>query len=286
MFIWFLLNEFILSVAEVLNQLNQSPNQRALLRNQRGLPSSASNAQTNSNSSATSSALSILNAVAAAAVNGRSPHPSFLAESQISPTSLHDHHIHSQISSTLNTNSFNGLSQSDYNLSSVSSESSTSSLNYHSDAAAYSAAAAAAAAAVYSQLDNPFSSPYSNINYQPSTSNLTHGSSLKLSSKTAGSQRHNPYNRNASTSSSLSQSLSNNSDNESQSASVNAAAAFLSSLGGAAGYPGNSHQMANSYSAAFYYHPYYTHHYLNNHANSASFSANSIVDLNTNAQKN
>lgn len=275
----------VLSVAEVLNQLNQSPNQRALLRNQRGMPSSASSPSTSSNSNAASSALSILNAVAAAAANGRPSHASFLAEAQISPSSLHEHHLHSQISSPLNANSFNG--QSEYNLSSVSSESSTSSLNYHSDVSAYSAAAAAAAAAaVYSQLDNSFSTAYSPINYQSSPGSLNHGSSLKLSTKAPGSLRHNPYSRNSNNSSSFSsQPLNNSCENDSQNASVNAAAAFLSTLGGAANYPGNT-QMASNYSAAFYYHPYYTHHYLNNHANTANYSANSIVDLNANVQKN
>ena len=65
MFIYF-------SVAEVLNQLNQVPNQRALLRNQRALANSNNNNNVSSpsistnGSSSNSSALSLLNAVAAA----------------------------------------------------------------------------------------------------------------------------------------------------------------------------------------------------------------------------
>ncbi|CAF0746794.1 unnamed protein product [Brachionus calyciflorus] len=279
-------------VAEVLNQLNQSPNQRALLRNQRSLVNSTPNNSSNSNSNAATSALSILNAVAAAAVNGRQSHSSFLAESQISPSSIQEHALHSQMSSPNGT--LNGFAQNDYVLSSASSESSTSSLNYHSDAAAYSAAAAAAAAAaVYSQLDNPFCQAYNPINYQSSSNltnqnyNLGNSSSLKIQSKSSGSQRHNPYSRSSNNNNSSSIS---NTDNESQNASVNAAAAILSTLGGAAAYTSaNNHpSVQNSYSAALYYHPYYTHHYLNNHPNVTNYTSNPIADLNSNlnVQKN
>ena len=275
-----------------MNQLNQPPNQRALLRNQRSIVGTTSNNSGNSNSNAATSALSILNAVAAVA-NGRpSHHSSFLAESQISPSSIQDHHLQSQISSPINNGALNGFGQTDYTLSSASSESSTSSLNYHTDAAAYSAAAAAAAAAaVYSQLDNPFTSAYSS--YQTPSNNQNYGlpnsAGLKISSKVSGSQRHNPYSRNSNNSgSNSSQNLVNSSDNDSQNASVNAAAAFLSTLGGAAAYSSanNPQSMANGYSAALYYHPYYTHHYLNNHSNVANYSTNPIVDLNANIQKN
>ena len=66
-----ILSNFLHSVAEVLNQLNQTNNQRALLRNQRSIPNSASN-----NAAATSSALTLLNAAAvvAAAANSLPSH--------------------------------------------------------------------------------------------------------------------------------------------------------------------------------------------------------------------
>lgn len=61
-------------MAEVLNQLNQAPNQRALLRNQRSImnPSTSSSINsstpsTGTNSVSTSSALSLLHAAAAVA---------------------------------------------------------------------------------------------------------------------------------------------------------------------------------------------------------------------------
>ena len=63
------------SVAEVLNQLNQGPNQRALLRSQRSLVNAAAAANTSTAAAATS-ALTLLNAAAvvAAATNRQSSH--------------------------------------------------------------------------------------------------------------------------------------------------------------------------------------------------------------------
>ena len=54
------------SVAEVLNQLNQTPNQRALLRNQRSLVNAANGNSANA-AVAASSALTLLNAAAVVA---------------------------------------------------------------------------------------------------------------------------------------------------------------------------------------------------------------------------
>ena len=65
------------SVAEVLNQLNQSPNQRALLRNQRSLVNTvnnSSNAAAAASSALTSSALLLNAAAVVAAATSRPPH--------------------------------------------------------------------------------------------------------------------------------------------------------------------------------------------------------------------
>jgi hypothetical protein len=74
------------SVAEVLSQLNQTPNQRALLRNQRSLTNNSNNSNNNNNNSnnaaaAANSALTLLNAAAAVAAvaNNRPSHHSMLS---------------------------------------------------------------------------------------------------------------------------------------------------------------------------------------------------------------
>ena len=78
------------SVAEVLNQLNQPPNQRALLRNQRSLANSASNS-TNAAAAATS-ALTLLNAAAVVAAAASSS-----SSSSSNRPSHHNHHHHHSI---------------------------------------------------------------------------------------------------------------------------------------------------------------------------------------------
>lgn len=63
-------------MAEVLNQLNQGPNQRALLRSQRSLVNAANTASNSTSAAAATSALTLLNAAAvvAAATNRPSHH--------------------------------------------------------------------------------------------------------------------------------------------------------------------------------------------------------------------
>lgn len=131
---------------------------------------------------------------------------------------------------------------------------------------------AAAAAAVYSQLD-----VHNGFNYAPSYQSTgsqhdSHGHVYQ--GKSTSSQRHNPYSR----SSTSSNTTGNNSESllSNESSSVNATAAAIWSTLGA------NQSVANSYSAALYYHPYYTaHHYLH-HPNAAT---NHYVDSNVNLQK-
>ena len=235
---------FWYSVAEVLNQLNQSPNQRALLRNQRSLANSStgSGGGGGGGSPVASSALNLFNAI-----NENNPG---------SQNTNHKSGEHAQ-----NYSNLNGDYQAGQHFGSSNVEYNTgySSTNDH-----YNAAAAAAAAAVYSQLDANHSFNYGG--YGTSSGGPHH------QAKT--SQRHNPYSRNSTPTSvgSSAPALNNSSLMQSDNASVNAtAAAILSSLGSgysnaaaaAAVAAGNSSTAASNYSAALYYHPYYSaHHYL------------------------
>lgn len=252
-------------VAEVLNQLNNTPNQRALLRNQRS----------NNNPSITSStsALNLFNALNDSQNSNNNGFSQSKSNQLVSQSGGPYANLNTDYQN-LNNEYMSGYGNTDH----------------------YNAAAAAAAAAVYSQLDQNHNFNYGNYS-QGNNSLLNNESNIgpHHSSSKSSNHRLNPYSRQNTSSSTSNNSsiLSNQNSTSSQNGlqntdnqnTVNAtAAAILSSLGSgytasaaaAAAAASSNPTVANNYSAGLFYHPYYSaHHYLHHSNNVPNINSNS-----------